>query len=74
MFAVAVEPKKRATAFAAFHTSFDRCRSDAYSGVLLEALGSAGMKAFFFTGVIMLVSSLGAHIPQGGCPVEEAHR
>jgi FSR family fosmidomycin resistance protein-like MFS transporter len=63
MFAVAVEPKKRATAFASFHTFLSIAAGvmPIVGGLLLERLGlAAGMKvAFLFTGVMMLVSSIG---------------
>lgn len=63
MFAAAVEPEKRATAFAAIHTFFSAAASimPIVGGFLLERMGlTAGMKvAFLFTGVMMLAASLG---------------
>jgi MFS family permease len=63
MFASAVEPEKRATAFATFHTLFALASSvmPLLSGLLLDRMGLlGGMRlAFLVTGAVMLLASVG---------------
>jgi len=63
MFADAIDPERRATAFAAIHTLFAISRSimPVISGYLLEWIGFLpGMRlALFVSGVVMLLTSLG---------------
>jgi MFS family permease len=63
MFAAAVEPEKRATAFATFHTFFSLAAGTMpiAGGFLLDSMGIVpGMKvAFLLTGIVMLLASFG---------------
>jgi MFS family permease len=66
MFAAAVDPERRATAFAVFHTSFAIAASvmPVVSGFILERMGLlSGMRlVFLVSGVVMVIASVGRAI------------